>query len=880
MRKFFALLLIFLLAFSVISCSSKAASPNKATAEDPDDTAVDSDATAPVSDSPKAVELITGNTSSNISNFGFAVKQGEWIYYTNDQDLNIYKMKEDGSNKQQLSTDICYQLSVVDDWIYYVNFTDNKSIYKMYVDGSQAQKLNSDASRNVNVVNDSIYYINLDDNNIYKTDLDGYNKTKINDVNSKYINFYNGQIYFYDSDSSYLYKMDLDGSNKTIVSEDNMFMFTIDNDLIYFAYQDGIYTIDLDGNNKTKISDEVLSDNSCINISDGWIYYSNYNDENKLYKMKTDGTNPTKLNDDDSSKINICSNWIYYFNNDDNNALYRIMTDGSKRMMVNDAEVNILEVTGDWAYYVNKNDNYSLWRTKLDGSEKMKVSDEIRYNMTLVDDWIYYNNGLDDRKLYRVKTDGTNRMRVSDVVKNPPFVVSGDWVYFINEDDGHKIYKVKTDGSESTPITRYGCGTFIVEDDWIYYTNIFDNEKLYKIDVAGDGDMKLSEEESRYLKFIDGWVFHLSKYGKLNLSNPDGSKSFEAKFYVSMRDFILDDEWIYCTDQGFYGDLVKINIQENEKTLLLDGDFYLRELIDDWIYYYDSDAGTINRIQTDGSKNMIVSEDTYTFCFILNSKENKVEENEVVDVLSKDTIVVGVNTPYPPYEFITEDNELAGFDIEIAKEIASRLGKNIEFKDIVFDELDDELQKGNIDLIISGLSKTDEKEKYMDFTDSYYNESYCLLIQTEYYDDVESFDDMYRWTVGIKNDDVLSSYIDSEVPFGRASIYGNSYDQIFSLRNGNLDAILMERNLAELYTTMYDDIRISKINIETAKDKQTYIAVNNGQTELINELNNIISELKTSGKIKEFVITSTFLLEGEELGEVEREAIETIKNNQ
>jgi len=77
-----------------------------------------------------------------------------------------------------------------------------------------------------------------------------------------------------------------------------------------------------------------LNNYGVISEKDGWIYYSNSSDEGKLYKMRTDGTERTKLNDHNSCCINIAGDWIYYLNSREDYQLYKMRTDGTERQIV------------------------------------------------------------------------------------------------------------------------------------------------------------------------------------------------------------------------------------------------------------------------------------------------------------------------------------------------------------------------------------------------------------------------------------------------------------------------------------------------------------------------------------------------------------------
>jgi len=86
---------------------------------------------------------------------------------------------------------------------------------------------------------------------------------------------------------------------------------------------------------------------------------------------------------------------------------------------------------------------------------------------------------------------------------------------------------------------------------------------------------------------------------------------------------------------------------------------------------------------------------------------------------NNDTIIVGTNAEFPPFTFINEDNEIVGFDIDIAKEVIKRMGKTIEIKDRSFDMLIPEAQNGSIQIIAAGMTATPERAQQIIFTQPY-----------------------------------------------------------------------------------------------------------------------------------------------------------------
>ena len=85
---------------------------------------------------------------------------------------------------------------------------------------------------------------------------------------------------------------------------------------------------------------------------------------------------------------------------------------------------------------------------------------------------------------------------------------------------------------------------------------------------------------------------------------------------------------------------------------------------------------------------------------------------------NKDLLIVGVSPDYPPFIFI-ENKELKGFDFDLINIIAKRLNKQLEIRSMDFDLLLPELQLGNIQIIIGGMTATAERSEQVFFTDSY-----------------------------------------------------------------------------------------------------------------------------------------------------------------
>ena len=93
-----------------------------------------------------------------------------------------------------------------------------------------------------------------------------------------------------------------------------------------------------------------------------------------------------------------------------------------------------------------------------------------------------------------------------------------------------------------------------------------------------------------------------------------------------------------------------------------------------------------------------------------------------------DVLYVGTNAEYPPFEYLDENGNVAGFDIDLMNEIAKIIGKKIEIKDMTFDGLIPALEANTIDIIIAGMTVNESKKKIMNFSIPYYEVRQNIIV--------------------------------------------------------------------------------------------------------------------------------------------------------
>jgi len=244
-------------------------------------------------------------------------------------------------------------------------------------------------------------------------------------------------------------------------------------------YGDGLYRIRADGTGKTKLLEtEEISDPTRLRLDfdNGWIYFANAADSYTLYKIRTDGAEKLKLNDDEFSSVQAISDgWVYYrLNTAADECTYRIRTDGTGREVLCEFDAWIIGVTGDWIYYQDyENDYLCLYKMRIGGTDTVRVADDLCASC-VIGDWIYYRSPISTfgYQLHRMRADGTGQMQLDDyqLINDGVFFSDGKAYYKVHLNETASIRSLRFDG---TGKTDFDCSDLYyilaVDDGWIYY---------------------------------------------------------------------------------------------------------------------------------------------------------------------------------------------------------------------------------------------------------------------------------------------------------------------------------------------------------------------------------------------------------------------------
>jgi polar amino acid transport system substrate-binding protein len=184
----------------------------------------------------------------------------------------------------------------------------------------------------------------------------------------------------------------------------------------------------------------------------------------------------------------------------------------------------------------------------------------------------------------------------------------------------------------------------------------------------------------------------------------------------------------------------------------------------------------------------------------------------------KGTIIVGMEATTPPYEYHlrTSDgkDQIVGSDIKLLDAVTKDLGVKYKIKDMDFDGLLVAMQSGKIDMIVSAMSPTKEREKNADFTNVYYKSRNIMLVRKQDVDKYKTSADFANARLATIKTSVQEGIIESKLPNAQLKLLGRSTDLAIDLANNKVDGVLVDIPTAILLSRSNPTITLSKVYYE------------------------------------------------------------------
>lgn len=226
------------------------------------------------------------------------------------------------------------------------------------------------------------------------------------------------------------------------------------------------------------------------------------------------------------------------------------------------------------------------------------------------------------------------------------------------------------------------------------------------------------------------------------------------------------------------------------------------------------------------------------------------------DIRARGRLVIGTSADYPPFASYDRNFQLTGFDIALARDIASRLGLEVEFRDIAFDGLNNALQMGQIDLAMAAISRTAERESIADFSAIYYvSQDATLFRADDPLDSISSVVDLTSRRVGVQSSSVYSNWFQRELvatgqmPAANLFTYERIDTALLDLRQGRIDAVIMDLPPAER-AVVEGGLKIVNTGF---RPQNLAIAMRPGTTAVQNNINLALGQAQASGRVQQLI---------------------------
>ena len=211
-------------------------------------------------------------------------------------------------------------------------------------------------------------------------------------------------------------------------------------------------------------------------------------------------------------------------------------------------------------------------------------------------------------------------------------------------------------------------------------------------------------------------------------------------------------------------------------------------------------------------------------------------------------LIMSTNAAFPPYEMTTDSGEFEGIDIETAQAIADKLGLELQIDDMDFDAALLAVQQGKSDMVMAGVTVTDERQNVMDFTDSYATGIQSIILKED--SDIASVDDLAGKKIGTQRG--TTGYLYCSDDFGDENVvaYDDGLTAVQMLNNGQVDCVVIDNAPAKEFIAANPGLKL----LDTAYVEESYaIGVGKGNTELKDAINTALEELKADGTLQAIV---------------------------
>lgn len=227
-----------------------------------------------------------------------------------------------------------------------------------------------------------------------------------------------------------------------------------------------------------------------------------------------------------------------------------------------------------------------------------------------------------------------------------------------------------------------------------------------------------------------------------------------------------------------------------------------------------------------------------------------VADNSVEDLKKRGTFILGLDDSFPPLGFRDDANNIVGYDIDLGKEVASRLGVEFKAQPIDWSAKEQELATGQIDCIWNGFTMTEERKEALSFTEAYLDNAQVLIVRKD--SGIKTLADMKGKVIGVQSGSSAQEAVDGNPEFkaGLKKIveFKDNIVALNDLEIGGVDGVVMDSVVGN-----YSIAQTGKPfeAVEEALSTEEYgVAFRKGDVKLRDEVQKILKEMEADGTVE------------------------------
>ncbi len=229
--------------------------------------------------------------------------------------------------------------------------------------------------------------------------------------------------------------------------------------------------------------------------------------------------------------------------------------------------------------------------------------------------------------------------------------------------------------------------------------------------------------------------------------------------------------------------------------------------------------------------------------------EKKESKDAVAALRARGTFVLGLDDSFPPLGFRSEDNEIVGYDIDLAKEVAKRLGVDFRAQPIDWDAKEMELETGKIDCVWNGFTITEERKNALSFTEAYLNNAQVLVVRVD--SGINSLADVKGKIIGIQSGSSAQEAVDDNANFSssisKLIMFKDNITALNDLDIGGIDGVVMDSVVANY--SIAQTKKPFKVIDESLADEGYGIGFRKNEPELRDAVWTILKEMQSDGTV-------------------------------